>query len=431
MAIFNIKSTNPNLSFILQKNPNTGMIMKSFRKGVIFGYYGADGSYYSYFKDGDDEMSLSNGSNEDDSFEYNDTSRYNSPYIILGFIKTLFKTALNETSEHDVEGYEHTLTLNQLFVYNTKYFDILKRYFGDEYKFEIEELSHRNYNVKLTTKKTLRESLSIFYCLGILYYFRTNTPYLSEEEIFQYASILNNINPPYFIKYVFKSNLPSYSQKKFDVIKGLLDMNNKGEEWDIKLGNSHSQRMDFILREISGEYPVIDLGCGEMTSYGFRLARILNKSDLIYHAIDNDSEITETLKAKISGRDIENINVYNDFSDFMACEYEGKFDIIMSEIFEHVELKQDTKWIKEMIEKVAFNKLIITTPNKNFNTNYLFETEEEMRLDSHIFEMTSTEFVDYFNKLLTPYSSKVTWEFIGIGDSVNGEYVTQSVVIKK
>ena len=430
MAILTFKSENPNFSYILQKNPEGGMIMKSYRKGVVFGYYAKDGSYVGYFKDGDDEMSLSKGNGDGESFEYNDTSRYNSPLSILAIMRTLFRSVIGDkVLEHDVEGFEHTIVVNMMYVYNTKYFDILGRYLQG-YDVELTPLSNKNYQVTIKSKKTVRETFAFLYAIGVIYYCRTDEPWLEEEVIALYIKILNIINPPYFLKYVFKSNLLQ-SQGKFNAVKELLDKNNFGEVWDIKLGNTHSQRRDFILSEITGEFPIIDLGCGEMTSYGFRLARILGKNndELRYHAIDKDTEITDILNKKIASRGIENISVYNDFVDFIDCEYEGKFDIIMSEIFEHVELKQDTKWIKDIVKSIDFNKIIITTPNKDFNNNYLFE-DDDMRLDSHIFEMTKTEFENYFNSLL-PKLGKLEWSFVGIGDSVNGIHATQAVIINK
>lgn len=43
-----IKSKNPKLSFIINKNPNTGMKVKSLRKGTIFNWYDEEGSNITY-----------------------------------------------------------------------------------------------------------------------------------------------------------------------------------------------------------------------------------------------------------------------------------------------------------------------------------------------------------------------------------------------
>ncbi len=42
MAFMQIGSTNPKFSFILKKNPESGMIVRSVREGHLFGYYSGD-----------------------------------------------------------------------------------------------------------------------------------------------------------------------------------------------------------------------------------------------------------------------------------------------------------------------------------------------------------------------------------------------------
>ena len=39
MAIVQIKSTHPNFSFLIKKNPNSGMMLRSIHKGVAYGWY--------------------------------------------------------------------------------------------------------------------------------------------------------------------------------------------------------------------------------------------------------------------------------------------------------------------------------------------------------------------------------------------------------
>ena len=53
MAIIRLKSTNPNFSFDIGKNPQSEMLIRSVRKELTDGWY-TDESYFNvYFKDAD------------------------------------------------------------------------------------------------------------------------------------------------------------------------------------------------------------------------------------------------------------------------------------------------------------------------------------------------------------------------------------------
>jgi hypothetical protein len=51
-----IKSNNPNFSFIIRKNPSSGMIIEAVRKGYLFGWYTGENTYNLYFKDSPNEI---------------------------------------------------------------------------------------------------------------------------------------------------------------------------------------------------------------------------------------------------------------------------------------------------------------------------------------------------------------------------------------
>jgi len=76
MAIVQIRSTNPQLSFLIKKNPNSGMILRSIRKGMAYGWYTDEQTFNVYFKDADNEVSYKQ--HEQENFEYLNVSRYNT-----------------------------------------------------------------------------------------------------------------------------------------------------------------------------------------------------------------------------------------------------------------------------------------------------------------------------------------------------------------
>lgn len=57
MAIVQLRSTNPQLSFIIRKNPQSGMQLRPVRQGIAYGWYSDEATYNVYFKDADNEVS--------------------------------------------------------------------------------------------------------------------------------------------------------------------------------------------------------------------------------------------------------------------------------------------------------------------------------------------------------------------------------------
>ena len=82
MAFLQLRSTNPNFSFLLKKNPASSMIAKELRKGVLFGYYSDAGqTFNAYFRDAFNEISYPEY--KDQEFEYVNSTRYSSAQFVL------------------------------------------------------------------------------------------------------------------------------------------------------------------------------------------------------------------------------------------------------------------------------------------------------------------------------------------------------------
>ena len=104
MSIVQLKSDNKDFSYIIMKNPGSGLVSKSLKKGVVFGYYtkGKEDTFNVYFKDGSDEVSFP--AYEGESFEYLNTSRYNSASFVVNAIDKLFRTAFKTNEYKSPEG---------------------------------------------------------------------------------------------------------------------------------------------------------------------------------------------------------------------------------------------------------------------------------------------------------------------------------------
>ena len=83
------------------------------------------------------------------------------------------------------------------------------------------------------------------------------------------------------------------------------------------------------------------------------------------------------------------------------------------------------KIIKYVLDNIPYNKIIITTPNFEFNKYY---NMTGFRHSDHKWEYTGEQFISYIKDVVPDNIPK---EFVGIGDTVDGISVTQAVIITK
>ena len=124
MGIVQLKSDNDDFSFIINKNPNSGLIAKDLKQGVVFGFFtkGSEKSFNIYFKDGSDEVSFPQY--EGETFEYLNTSRYNSASFVVNAINEMMKSAFQSNQykipdgelKIDDGGVESTFFINMIYV---------------------------------------------------------------------------------------------------------------------------------------------------------------------------------------------------------------------------------------------------------------------------------------------------------------------------
>jgi hypothetical protein len=165
MSIVQLKSDNKDFSFIIKKNPNSGLVSKSLRKGVVFGYFtkGDESVFNVYFKDGSDEVSFP--AYEGESFEYLNTSRYNSASFVVSAIDEMFRTAF-KTDEYsspdgdkkDTGGEESTFFINMIYINNERYVKAFEDYFPG-FEVDAQVISGKNYQVSITTNRKQRANV--------------------------------------------------------------------------------------------------------------------------------------------------------------------------------------------------------------------------------------------------------------------------------
>ncbi len=426
MAYVQLQSSNPMFSYILRKNPSSGMLIKTNRKGRLFAWYtpGNPQIFNIYFRDSGTEVSYSN-----DMFEYMDATRYNAPMFLVNAF-TEFLIHMRKPDNEDVAGYENVLMINQIKC-RSRSLETFQANFTD-YNFETNEISPHNYRITIKTNKTIRELISLGQVIAI---FNTllndDLQNLNYNDIDKYMNWIQVINAPYYIRHLFKLYFLK-THKLFTKYKPLLETYDKAKI-EFEIGSTLEQRINAIRKHINFKSHVIDIGCGE-GSYVRNFAPLLAEN-AEYHAIDTDEKNRETVKRLCERKQIENVIIWESldvYIDTLRGDVISNATILLTEVMEHMSKEEASSLISKILNifKSHNNKIIITTPNKDFNNNYkLFD--DDVRNEDHKFEMTKNEFTEYIRELVN--TSKINIEnvkFFDIGDKVNDVQPTLAVIVE-
>ena len=423
MALFYLQSTNKDISYIVRKNPESGMKLVSNRQGMMYGWFCEDNMRYNvYFQDGMNEVSYK--VNQDDNFEYMNEKKYNSPIFVLDAMRWFFDYNLKKIDDKDKDWYTNEVFINMINVEYAKYIDFYT-YFGDEFEVEYNPIVHKTYSFKIKTKWSIHRLLN-FVGVFVVFLALISEEYIDigEDIITKYLGMMNNIDTPYFARYMFKKDLIK-KQKMFDQFKENLE---KSERYKMSMtfGSNFSQRIAFVAEYIWSNN-VIDIWCWD-GQYLLRFApRITEWKE--YFAIDIDEEKTDILQKKINKREIKNAQLYNSIDSFLnEFDKDEKYDIVFTELLEHLDLNESKKLVGKILKNIKFNSILITTPNKSFNKYYNLD-EKSLRNDDHKFEFDKKWFEAYIDEnIVKKWKYKV--EFVNLWDSVEWVSTCLGCIIK-
>lgn len=419
MAFCQIKSSNPELSYVLFKNPNSGMLIRELRKGHLFGWYSNESTFNCFFKDAPNDLSYK--ANPDDDFEYINTTRYNSAMFVQNTISDFFNSTFKKVHPKDVIGFDNSFFINLIYVNSYRYLEFFNDYFED---FEIlyEEVAPKSFKVEFKTKKTLFELLN-FVNLFVIFTALKNKDYfvIDDSVVEKNISSLAVIDAPYYIRYMFKVNFLK-TRSLFEKFKKVLETS-KRERIVLKKGSTFDMRVHDIESRLSFKNPIVDIGCGE-GNYASLFAKPLDGRQ--YYAIDREEKCREVTKTRLDRKNISTYTVLESYDQFKALGVQEKCDILLTEVIEHNEKEVSAKLIQDILEQETTNQIIITTPNKDFNQFYLFD-EEEVRHIDHVFEFSENEFKEWISQNVPHGTAK----FFNCGDEVNDIPVSLGVCLRR
>lgn len=429
MGYITIQSENNDISWILGKKPDSGMICRNLRAGVVYGWYSNPKIYTIRFIDYTDEISFKK--NYNDKYNYLGSLQYCSPLLLSSVISELFGSNLNKLNPKDTP-YQNKLT-QHIIKLNHRALGFISKLNSYIKKFKINtiQLKYSNlYRIDIESDGSIMELLNYSYLLGFILNILV-VGYVDKPNSDQLTKMINfmvQINMPYYPRYLIKTNMMSHT----DFIK----LKNKLETFNdmsviMQWGNSQTQRYEFIESNISLSSDIIDFGCGE----GYYVKKIIPKLSNKYKYIAWDVDLEELEKVKyfkFLNPEYENLiladseeKLYSITNDLI------KPTILLSEVFEHIEPNEAIILINKIKSNIDFGKIIISTPdvgfNKHYSPDYDKTCEINMRHSDHKYEYTQDEFIGIISKLFEDdlYSKK----FYNIGDKIDSNSITQGYII--
>ncbi len=418
MAIVQLQSSNPALSFILKKNPNSGMLIRTIRKGNAHGWYSGNDQFNVYFKDADNEISYKRDEREE--FEYLNLSRYNTPLFPLNVISEFFSSTTKEQHPQDTEGFAHHFFVNMIHIERSNYIEFFQKHLLN-CQFEVTNLAHKSYSLKISTNQSIYYLLHVSNVVCVFFsMFGKEYLDLSDKSFEKYINSINIIDAPFYIRNLFTRNFLT-SSAKFRKYKPEIEKTSR-YQINFAFGGTGMQRRDFIRNLLPFDKAILDVGCGE----GFYAFSYAAKIEDNYYAVDIDQELLEAVARKAVTKEVDNISTYSSVDQFLENYNEGTVDIILTEVIEHMSLEDATVLIKQLLKRVEFDHFIITTPNRDFNQFYEID---RLRHDDHQWELGQRDFQTWITQVLE--KEPLHFEFLAIGDRVNQISTTQGVHIRK
>ena len=453
MGFIILETANTSTSFIIRKNPATAPHTRPVRKGSCIGWYGpgSDGSdkvkYAIRFVDFGESVSFPR--NSSDTYDYLPYMKYCAPILLTVCAREFLGTATNQTNPLDIPGpCSITQAVMKLKFGAVGFIEKCNKYIKNYQINLIPTEVAGIYKVSISSESSSIENLLKFgYIMGYIFNaltFEDNDRHDASvfEKIFRF---MNSLNIPYYIRYVFKIRV--CAESIFNKHKKLLE---GSDSVSMVYGSTQDQRYN-VIKKYLGEFiktnqankliHIVDVGSGE----GFYVKKLINFlskiPDLkyVYHAHDISEEAVDKL-IQFKKTDLEkysNLTIYDDF-DKLSGALNG-FDygdgnikpfIIFSEVIEHIGLDILEDFLSAQLFKLPFKQLIVTTPQVDFNANYMMEPGE-FRHGDHKQEMNKQEFVDLIGRTIGLSGIPSTIKYIQIGDIINGISMGQGVVINQ
>lgn len=422
MATLKVHSSSEAFSFVIRKNPASGMIAKPIRKGTAFGWFQNPNTYCVAFFDGMDEISFTKRQNQE--FAFLDQTRYNAPLFLSTALREFFQTALRKhNAEQDLPGNSRSIEVSSIEIKRMEIFEKLIPCFSG-FHIEVSPIPHErgtaeqekrydSYSLKVFTKtRTLHELLNLGYLLGYLIAICSSVEFQVDQGILlRLIEACNLLEVPYYVKHLIKAGCV-HSMEDFQKVETTLNAS-KSENLKFAPGTNSNERFLWVRNHLPRDVDILDFGCGN--GRFFSLAKRIPSAT--YYAVDRDEGARDAAKKSVERRELENVIILDSLDSFLQLETGRPFVAVLSEVFEHNEPSYMKEVLHEFFKNPDCTKILLTTPNREFNPFYRLQEGEKRHAD-HVVEMSKAEAEAYFSETVldTDFSCKM----IGLGDEVNG-----------
>jgi 3' terminal RNA ribose 2'-O-methyltransferase Hen1 len=194
------------------------------------------------------------------------------------------------------------------------------------------------------------------------------------------------------------------------------------EEPERKL-NLNQQRLGTVIAALKSANAkrVIDIGCGEGNLLSLllrdRYFEQITGVDVSYSVLERTMD---RLKLdRLPEMQKKRINLFQGSLTYRDKRFSGYDAATVIEVIEHLDENRLAAFEKVLFKFARPDTVIVSTPNKEYNTHYSNLFEGDMRHKDHRFEWTRDEFKTWAQKVATQYKYNV--RFVQIGES-DAEY---------
>lgn len=423
-----ILESHDRIGYVIKKNPASGLQKRQSRFCEMSGMYkmiASDKNVYDptkYLIQGTDYKGCSFSLKDTDEDHYVNAMVYSSSVFVISAINAFFDTPLKKT-ENDDTPFNHSLYINSLQL-SDKQFDSVKKltkYFDGIFIDCTQHSARRSVTFR-------SENTTLNYFLNVVFVMLITITAMTKEQMDVCDSLvekiikcMNRCNAPYFIRYYFVSRV--MTPKDFKKHKKSIEQH-LTKKISLCFGSTLDQRMNELEKRLTFKLPIVDIGCGE-GNYVNKFAGKIKSNDIQYIGFDIDENELDKAKYRIKNKDITLASVTNDINVVYAKANEfGKVEMLITEVIEHMELDKVKEFIETLINNINFSKVLITTPNHDFNVNY--DMDKVFRHHDHKWELGKQDFHTFIKSLEI---KNCDIHFFDIGDIVDNVCCTLGVEI--
>jgi len=183
-------------------------------------------------------------------------------------------------------------------------------------------------------------------------------------------------------------------------------------------------RMEAVRDEVlrSGASSVIDLGCGEgkLTAMLLDIPEIkkVTACDVSVWALTRAKERLKVDRMSPEMRD--KLTLMQASLTYRDKRFSGYDCACVVEVIEHLDLDRLSAFEMSVFKYAKPGTVVLTTPNSEYNVNYEFLEDGELRHTDHRFEWTRAEFEEWTKHVCEKYDYTCVTCGIGDFDEVNG-----------